>query len=147
MHSVVRRFARTAVVFLLLGLAVGLLALVEREFFGEWPSPYLVSAHTHALLVGFVVMAILGAVLRSVPLPGRADVRRGLQAWGLLTVGTAARLLAEVGRSVSDASWLRWTVVVAALLQVGGVLAAGAVVWPAIPTMGRASAEAGEDRR
>lgn len=41
MHSVIRRFIKTGIVFLILGLLLGLWMLVRRELFGAWPSPYL----------------------------------------------------------------------------------------------------------
>src|SRR4051794_11493546 len=52
MYTLVRRFIKTGIAFLAVGLALGAYMLVRRELGGVWPSPYLVSAHTHALLAG-----------------------------------------------------------------------------------------------
>ena len=45
---------RNAILFLVLGLLVGAYMLVRRELYGAWPPAYLISAHTHAVFVGFV---------------------------------------------------------------------------------------------
>ncbi len=75
MHTLVRRFIKTGVGFLLLGLALGLWMLVRRELFGVWPHPYLVSAHAHVVLVGFVIFLIFGVALWLFPRPRRDDER------------------------------------------------------------------------
>jgi hypothetical protein len=63
--SLVRRFLKTAIVFLIAGLAIGEWMLVERELTGRLASSYVTSAHAHAILVGFVMMMILGVVSSS----------------------------------------------------------------------------------
>ena len=63
MYAIVRRFIKTGIVFLPIGLALGAYILVRRELTGSWPHPYLVSAHTHVVLVGFVMFMILGVAL------------------------------------------------------------------------------------
>ena len=63
MFTLVRRFVKTGILFLFAGLALGFWILVRRELFGLWPHRYLVSAHTHAVLVGFVMFMILGVAL------------------------------------------------------------------------------------
>lgn len=52
MHSLVRRFLKTGIAFLGIGLLLGGWMMVRRELAGEYPTPYLISAHTHAILVG-----------------------------------------------------------------------------------------------
>ena len=75
MHTTVRRFIKTGVAFLGIGLALGVFMLVRREILGLWPHPYLVSAHAHAVLVGFVMFLILGVALWLFPRADKADVR------------------------------------------------------------------------
>ena len=74
MYSLVRRFIKTAIVFLGVGLTIGLWIMVRREIYGRFPGPYEVSAHTHAILVGFVMMMILGVALWLFPCPQHDDV-------------------------------------------------------------------------
>src|SRR5678815_5996727 len=75
MHSLVRRYLKTAILFLATGLAIGGWMVVERELGDTFPSPYIASAHTHAILVGFVMMMILGVALWLFPRPAKEDVR------------------------------------------------------------------------
>ena len=103
MHSLVRRFIKTAVVFLFVGLGLGADLLVRRELFGEWPSRFLVSAHAHAVQVGFVMFVILGVALWLFPRPAVGDVRyrpgRVAAAYWILAVATAVRIVAEGARA------------------------------------------------
>lgn len=39
MYTLIRRFIKTGVAFLFLGLVLGLWMLVRRELFGDWPNP------------------------------------------------------------------------------------------------------------
>ena len=75
MHTLVRRFIKTGIGFLFAGIALGAYMLVERELFDRWPNPYLVSAHAHAVLVGFVMFLILGVALWLFPRAERGDGR------------------------------------------------------------------------
>ena len=95
MYSLVRRFIKTAVAFLAVGLALGTWMLVRRELYGVHPSPYETSAHTHVIFVGFVMMMILGVALWLFPRPEKGDTRYDPRAaelaYWLVTVGTGGR--------------------------------------------------------
>jgi cbb3-type cytochrome oxidase subunit 1 len=114
-HSLVRRYIKTAIAFLGVGLTIGAWMVARRELWAHFPSPYETSAHAHAILVGFVMMMILGVALWLFPRPERGDTRYrpGVAegAYWLLTAGTAARILGELLRVRIDAAWLRWAVV------------------------------------
>ncbi len=51
MHSLVRRYIKTAVGFLVVGLGLGGWMIVQRELIRQYPSAYEISAHTHAIFV------------------------------------------------------------------------------------------------
>jgi len=125
MHSVARRFIWTAFGFLIVGLLLGVHALVQREVSGAWPGLYLVSAHTHALLVGFMMFMILGVALWLFPRPAREDTRyRPAQVeavYWVLTLGTAGRIVGEVARDAGGSGWLRWVILCCGLGQVVGL--------------------------
>jgi hypothetical protein len=74
-HTLVRRFIKTGITFLFLGLLLGGWMLVRRELLGIWPNPYLVSAHAHLVLVGFVRFLILGVARWLVPRAPKDDTR------------------------------------------------------------------------
>ena len=92
MPPLVRAFLKTAIAFLIFGIGLGVYMLARRELDGQWASPWWTSAHTHAILVGFVMM-ILGVALWMFPRPAkedrRFDPRLAKAAYWLLTVGTA----------------------------------------------------------
>jgi hypothetical protein len=106
MNPLVRRYLKTAIAFLTLGLSLGVWMLYAREF-GGWQPPRILSAHTHALLVGFVILMITGVALWMFPRPrvGDAVFRPGLAeaAWWCIAGGTGVRVALELGLSVAAA--------------------------------------------
>ena len=130
MHTFVRRFIKTGIIFLLVGLVLGGYMLVRRELTGTWPHPYLVSAHAHAVFVGFVMFMILGVALWLFPRPHRDDVRYRpalIEAsYWLLLLGTSTRFGAEIARAWVDGGFLRWLVIVGGLSQAASL---GVYVW------------------
>lgn len=140
MHSLVRRYIKTAITFLVLGLAIGTRTLIRREIFLRSPDPYEVSAHTHAILVGFVMMMILGVALWLFPRAERGeqryDPRLAAAAYWLLTIGTAGRIASELARAHSAALWLRSTVVIGGLAQFAGIALFFFTMWPRIRSAG-----------
>ncbi len=141
MNDLVRRYIKTAIVFLVLGIILGGWMLAERELLGRAPSAYGVSAHTHLLLVGFVMMMILGVALWMFPRPRSDDIAyRPLIAeiaYWLITAGTAARATGEWMRaSGSNALSLRVAILSAGLAQIIGLVLFFATMWSRIRSAG-----------
>jgi heme/copper-type cytochrome/quinol oxidase subunit 1 len=150
MFSLVRRYIKTGIVFLFLGLALGMWMLVRRELFGLWPNPYLVSAHTHAVFVGFVMFLILGVALWLFPRAAKDDHRytpeRATAAYWILLLSTGGRFMAETARSWSDAPLLAWIVVLGGAGQVAGLGFYFWTIWTRIRPVGSHIREAQGDR-
>ena len=150
MHSLVRRYIKTAIGFLMVGLAIGGWMIVRRELWGVFASPYATSAHTHAIFVGFVMMMILGVALWLFPRPDKTDTRYrpalAEAAYWLLTIGTAARVAGELLRLTSGALWLRVMVVVSGCLQIAGILVFFYTMWSRIRGVGSQVREAKGER-
>lgn len=155
MYTLVRRYVKTAVAFLLIGLAIGTWLIARRELAGAAPDPYLVSAHTHALFVGFVMMMIMGVALWLFPRPEKTDVRYDPRlastAYWLITVGTFVRVSGEVLRSSlfglnSSALWLRVAIVVAGFLQAIALGVFFFTMWSRIRPVGSQAREAKGER-
>jgi cbb3-type cytochrome oxidase subunit 1 len=140
MHTLVRRFIKTGIAFLLAGILLGGWMMIRRELYGSFASPYQISAHTHAILVGFVMMMIFGVALWLFPRPEKGDVRYrpGLAeaAYWLLAGGTAGRLIGEMARDVITADWLRWVVVASGLAQIVSMLLFFYTMWSRIRAVG-----------
>ena len=150
MHSLVRRYIKTAIAFLAAGLAIGGWMIVRRELWSVYASPYETSAHTHAIFVGFVMMMILGVALWLFPRPEKSDTRYrpalAEAAYWLVTIGTAGRIAGELLRLTSGARWLRVMVVVSGLLQIAGVLVFFYTMWSRIRGVGSQTREAKGER-
>ena len=150
MHTLVRRYIKTGIAFLVVGLLVGLWSLVQREVGMAWPSPFQISAHTHAILVGFVMMMIMGVALWLFPRPEKDDTRYSPRlaeaAYWCMTLGTALRLSGELARVASQAPALRVAVVVAGGLQVAGIAIFFYTMWSRVRAVGSAVREAKGER-
>lgn len=150
MHSLVRRYIKTAIVFLFVGLAIGGWMITRRELDDRSPSEFVVSAHTHAVFVGFVMTMILGVALWLFPRPDKADTRYrpalAEAAYYLLTVGTAVRIAGELMRSMSGARWLRLAVLLSGWLQILGLAVFFYTMWSRIRGIGSAAREAKGER-
>ena len=150
MHSLVRRFIKTAVAFLAVGLAIGTWMVIQREIYLRYPDQYATSAHTHAIFVGFVMMMILGVALWLFPKPERGDQRYDPKlasaAYWLLTIGTSVRVATELGRQYSAAYWLRWSGVIASFCQLAGIALFFFTMWSRIRSAGSHVREAKGER-
>ncbi|WP_411279156.1 hypothetical protein [Gemmatimonas sp.] len=146
MHTLVRRFIKTGIVFLAIGLTLGGFLLVRRELTGGWPHPHLVSAHTHAVFVGFVMFLICGVALWLFPRPPKGDTRylpvRVEASYWILTVATALRILSEASRAGSGATGLRWAVVIGGVGQIAGLGVYFWALWTRIRPVGSQLREA-----
>jgi heme/copper-type cytochrome/quinol oxidase subunit 1 len=150
MHSLVRRYIKTAIGFLVAGLGLGGWMILRRELRGVYATAYETSAHTHAIFVGFVMMMILGVALWLFPRPEKTDTRYrpalAEAAYWLLTVGTAVRVVGELLRVSSSALWLRLLVVASGLIQIAGILVFFFTMWSRIRDVGSQVREARGER-
>jgi heme/copper-type cytochrome/quinol oxidase subunit 1 len=150
MYTLVRRFIKTGVAFLALGLVLGFWLVVQRELLGRYPHPSLVSAHAHAVLIGFVMFLILGVALWLFPRPAKDDTRysptRAVIAYWILLVATASRFVAEAARAWVDSVALGWVVVLGGLGQVIGLLFYFWMMWTRIRPVGSHKREARGER-
>jgi cbb3-type cytochrome oxidase subunit 1 len=150
MYTLVRRFIKTGIIFLALGLVLGVYMLVRREIRGVWPHPYLVSAHTHAMLAGFVLYLILGVALWLFPRAEKGDKRYRPEwieaAYWVLTAGTALRIGAEISRAWIDIPAQPWLIVAGGAGQALGVGLYFWTMWTRIRPVGSHMREARGER-
>lgn len=150
MYTLVRRFIKTGIAFLALGIALGVYMLVRRELWGVWPHPYLVSAHAHAIMAGFVLYLILGVALWLFPRADRDDTRyqprRIEAAYWVLTLATALRITAEASRAWANAAWQPWAIVVGGVGQAAGMGIYFWTMWGRIRPVGSHLREARGER-
>lgn len=134
----------------MVGLAIGGWMIARRELGRGVPGEYAVSAHTHALFVGFVMMMILGVALWLFPRPDKTDTRYrpalAEAAYWLLTIGTSARVAAELLRTTTDVLWVRWLVVISGFAQIAGIAVFFFTMWSRIRGLGSQAREAKGER-
>lgn len=149
-HSLVRRYIKTAIGFLAAGLAIGGWMIVQRELGSGVASEYRVSAHTHAIFVRFVMMMIMGVALWLFPRPDKTDQRYrpalAEGAYWLVTTGTASRVVGELARQQVGGPWLRWTIVVSGFAQIAGLAVFFYTMWSRIRGLGSQGREARGER-
>jgi len=140
MYTQVRLFIKTGIAFLIVGLGLGSVLMVRRELFGIWPDRRLVSAHTHALTVGFLMFMILGVALWLFPRAPKDDRRyspaRIRACYWILVISTTARVLAEIARATVESSAMSWIVVIASIGQAAGLLLYFWTMWSRIRPVG-----------
>jgi heme/copper-type cytochrome/quinol oxidase subunit 1 len=152
MYSLVRRYLKTAVVFLVTGVVLGLWYLIRRETGGALPTPRELSAHTHALLVGFVMMVIAGVALWIFPRPATGDTRYkpvlAEIAWWMLAPGTAMRIVGELvaGATAQPPLAVRAAIIIGGVAQVVGLVMIFGTLYPRIRATGSALREAKGER-
>lgn len=150
MHSLVRRYIKTSIAFLGVGLALGIWMMIVRELGSGYIDRYVVSAHTHAVFVGFVMMMILGVALWLFPRPERDDTRYSPAlaeaAYWTVTAGTAIRIAGELLRLRGDGIVLRSAVVASGLAQAIGLGLYFHTMWPRIRAAGSALRESRGER-
>lgn len=134
MPALSRWCVRTALAYLVVGMAVGAWMLIGRARDGSAPPPPWPTLHAHILLVGFLLLVVMGVAFWMFPrVKGRRPgTAAGWTAFGLVNAGLLLRVASEP--AVTDGGRGAWSVAlgIAAVLPVLGVLAFAIAVWPRI---------------
>jgi len=141
MFSTVRYFIKTSIIFLLIGLLSGLYMLFAKSYLNIWPHPELVSAHTHIILSGSVMMMIMGVALWFFPRPEKDDPLYKpeliLVSYYLMTVSTAVRFTSQVILSfITPNEIIKFVLVVSSLGQIAGLIIFFISMWGRIRSVG-----------
>jgi len=124
MTPLVRRYIKTSFVFLLCGLLLGAYLLTEQFVRDRYPPRLLTTAHTHLLLVGFMLMMVMGVATWMFPRPARDDRRYRPElaeaAYWIMTTATAVRALAEIVVAMAGILGVRWLIALGGIGQVVG---------------------------
>jgi hypothetical protein len=120
LHTLVRRYLKTAIAFLGVGLILG-----------GW-------------------MMVLGVALWLFPRPEKGDARYSPRiagaAYWLITLGTASRIAGELLHLITSGDWLSWFVVSAGMAQILGIGAFFYTMWSRIRPLGSQVREAKGER-
>ncbi len=141
MFSTVRYFIKTSIIFLMIGILTGLYMVIVRNYSNEWPHPDLISAHTHIILVGSVMMMIMGVALWFFPRAEKDDklYKPGLilTTYYIITISTAVRFISQIVSSLVQAgSLLKFLLTASSVLQVLGIILFFISMWGRIRSVG-----------
>jgi len=141
MFSTVRYFVKTSIIFLLIGIVTGLYLLIARNYFDSWPHPDLVSAHTHLILVGSVMMMIMGVALWFFPRAEKDDKLYKpdiiLAAYFIITISTLIRFFSQViSAFVLTNELLKFLLTISAIGQILGIIIFFISMWGRIRSVG-----------
>ncbi|MBI4829182.1 MAG: cbb3-type cytochrome c oxidase subunit I [Nitrospinae bacterium] len=150
MYTLVRRYIKTSLLFFLVGLALGVWIMWK----GYWGDPagmsVVISAHTHVILIGFIITLIMGIAYWMFPRPAREDYRYSpnmaeVNYW-LVTGGTVVRLYGEMWQYASDgAHGIIWAAIGAGAQTLAGVVFAWNI-WSRVRPIGSDKREAKGER-
>lgn len=139
MFSTVRYFIKTSFLFFIIGFLSGLYLYAARTF--GWQVPItLVTAHTHVLLVGGMMMMILGVAVWFFPRPTKDDKRynpdRIQKFYWIFTLSTLARFIFEILMGIWRSQWINVTAFAFASLQVIGMIGLIWSLWGRVRAVG-----------
>ncbi len=122
MFSTVRYFIKTSLTFLFIGLLTGVYMSISQYVLFNGNHPSLISAHTHLILVGSVMMMIMGVALWFFPKPGKEDKKYKpaliLFTYWVITISTALRFIFQVLDSFLFMNLISYMVTVTSIFQV-----------------------------
>jgi hypothetical protein len=140
----VRRYVKTSLVFLLVGLLLGGYLIIAEFVIGRFPPRLFITAHVHLLLVGFMLMIVMGVATWMFPRPAAASgrYRPGLAeaVYWTMTLSTAVRALAEVAAPFAATPVLRLVIAAGGMGQLLGAALFVVNMWSRVRMPGTAAA-------
>jgi hypothetical protein len=140
MFTTVRYFIKTSLIFLFTGLMAGLYMSLLRNVYFTGYSQTIVSAHTHVILVGSVMMMIMGVALWFFPRAAKEDRRykpgRILFTYWIITSATALRFVFEIISGYIYNEWLLYLITLFSLFQIIAFLLFFYSMWGRIRSVG-----------
>ena len=146
MFTTVRYFIKSSLIFLGIGIMTGLYMSFARYVYQTGYSQELISAHTHLILVGSVMMMIMGVALWFFPRPEKDDKQYNPDlisvTYWLLTIATALRFVLQVTASIYFIYWVNIATVIFSSLQVVSIILFFYSMWGRIRAVGSQYREA-----
>lgn len=146
MFTTVRYFIKTSLAFLVLGILTGLYMSFAKYVYQTGYGQELISAHTHLILVGSVMMMIMGVALWFFPRPEKDDKKYNPDlisvTYWMLSISTALRFIFQVTASFYFISWVNIAIVILSSLQVIAMILFFYSMWGRIRAVGSQYREA-----
>ncbi|HAB52753.1 MAG: hypothetical protein A2315_08090 [Ignavibacteria bacterium RIFOXYB2_FULL_35_12] len=153
MFTTVRYFIKTSLTFLAIGILTGLYMSFAKYVFSQndrfWQIGYtqeLISAHTHLILVGSIMMMIMGVALWFFPRAEKDDKKYNpnliLVVYWLMTAATILRFISQVIGSFYFIEWISTSIFIFSSLQVVALFLFFYSIWGRIRPVGSQYREA-----
>src|ERR1035437_3108323 len=146
MFTTVRYFIKTSVAFLFVGILTGLYMSFAKYIYQSGYTQELISAHTHIILVGSVMIMIMGVALWFFPRPEKDDKRYNpgliLIVYWLISISTGLRFVFQVLGSFYFIPWLNIVIPIFSSLQVFAMILFFYSIWGRIRAVGSQYREA-----
>lgn len=146
MFTTVRYFVKTSVVFLFVGILTGLYMSFAKYIYQTGYTQELISAHTHIILVGSVIMMIMGVALWFFPRAEKDDKKYNpdliLIIYWLMTIATGLRFVFQVIGSFYYIPWVNILIPIYSSLQVVAMILFFYSIWGRIRPVGSQYREA-----
>jgi heme/copper-type cytochrome/quinol oxidase subunit 1 len=146
MFTTVRYFIKTSVVFLFVGILTGLYMSFAKYIYQTGYTQELISAHTHIILVGSVIMMIMGVALWFFPRAEKDDKKYNpdliLIIYWLMTIATGLRFVFQVIGSFYYIPWVNISIPIFSSLQVVALILFFYSIWGRIRPVGSQYREA-----
>ena len=146
MFTTVRYFIKTSLIFLVLGVLTGLHLSYSKYISQTGYTQELISAHTHVILVGSVMMMIMGVALWFFPRPEKDDKKYNpdliLFTYWTMAIATAFRFISQIIASFNYITWINMVIVITSTLQVLAMVLFFYSMWGRIRAVGSQLREA-----
>lgn len=146
MFTTVRYFVKTSITFLIFGVLTGLYMSYTKYIAKTGFSAELLSAHTHIILVGSVMMMIMGVALWFFPRAEKTDKKYNpdliLIVYWMMTVSTAGRFILQVVKGLYWINSLDLFISITSALQVLSMALFFYSIWGRIRPVGSKIREA-----
>ena len=146
MFTTVRYFVKTSIIFLIVGILTGLYMSFSKFVLHSFYTQELVSAHTHIILVGSVMMMIMGVALWFFPRAEKNDKKYNpdlirITYW-IMAIATALRFISQSISGFIFIDWLNVMVTVTSTFQVLAIIIFFYSIWGRIRAVGSQYREA-----
>ncbi len=140
MFSTVRYFIKTSLTFLIIGLLTGIYMSVSKHISLAGVSQEMISAHTHIILVGSIMMMIMGVALWFFPKAEKEDKKYNpaliLFTYYLITTATSLRFIFQILAGEFFVEWINYLITITSTLQVIAFILFFYSMWGRIRSVG-----------
>ena len=139
MFTLARYYVKSAILFLVLGLVLGGYMTYRINISGSGVTQSMIAAHTHLILVGFVMMLIMGIALWLFPRPREKVFYSPLIAeitFYLMFAAIAVRSTGEILNGFIFSRWIAWAIVAGSFGEIAGIVLFFINIWNRIKPVG-----------